>query len=493
MTGKVILVGAGPGDPGLLTVKGREAILNAEVVVYDRLVSPAILALMPENAEKINVGKESAHHLVPQEGINQILLDKALEGKNVVRLKGGDPFLFGRGGEELELLAQHQIPFEEVPGITSAIAVPAYGGIPVTHRDFCSSLHIITGHQRAGQPLTIPFSALVDTKGTLVFLMGVSALPQICQGLLDGGMNPDTPAATIERGTRSDQRVTLATVGTLPQKAQEQQVKSPAIIIVGKVCTLSNDFNWFRKLPLAGRTVVVTRPKERAGTLTGKLRALGADVVEFPCIETAPLADQQEMEQALEAIADYEYLAFTSPAGVHTLMEHLFATGRDVRTLGNIRIAAIGPGTDRELRKYGLRADLIPEIYDGEHLGILLAEKAQGKVLILRAQWGTVALTDALSAGNIPYSDVKIYETRYACPETQQVRRLIESENPPIVTFTSASTVKGFAQCVGDCSRVTGACIGVQTRQEAEKHGMHTVMAEKATMDALIACILEGV
>ena len=217
--GKVILVGAGPGDPGLLTRKGLEALQSADVVVYDRLVGPEILALMPEGAEQINVGKEASRHPVPQEEINQILLDKALEGKRVVRLKGGDPFLFGRGGEELELLARHRIPFEEVPGVTSAIAAPAYGGIPVTHRDCCSSLHIVTGHQRSGKALDIDFEALVRTGGTLVFLMGVSALPAICAGLLDAGMAPDTPAAVVERGTTPAQRRLSATLAGLPGAA----------------------------------------------------------------------------------------------------------------------------------------------------------------------------------------------------------------------------------------------------------------------------------
>ena len=288
MYGKVTLVGAGPGDPGLLTVKGREALLAAQVVVYDRLVSPAILALMPEEAEQINVGKEASRHPVPQDQINRILLEKALEGKNVVRLKGGDPFLFGRGGEELELLREHGVPFEEVPGITSAIAVPAYGGIPVTHRDFTSSLHIVTGHARAGKALDIDFEALVRTKGTLVFLMGVSSLPDICEGLLKAGMDPDTPAAIVERGTTPAQRRLDATVATLAQTAAEGKVESPAISIVGQVCALARDFDWFDALPLKGKRIVVTRPKERAGTLAHRLRKLGADVFEYPCIRTHP-------------------------------------------------------------------------------------------------------------------------------------------------------------------------------------------------------------
>ena len=490
--GEVILIGAGPGDPGLLTIAGREALLNAEVVVYDRLVGPAILAMMPEKAEKINVGKRTCHHTVPQEGINQILLDKALEGKRVVRLKGGDPFLFGRGGEELELLAEHNIKFREIPGITSAISVPAYCGIPVTHRDFCSSVHIVTGHQRAGMPLNIPFKALIETRATLVFLMGVSALPQICQGLLEGGIDPDMPAAVCEKGTTPNQRPILATVSTLPKVAEEAKVESPAIIVVGKVCTLSPSFDWFDKLSLKGQKIIVTRPKDRAGTLTGRLRNLGADVVEFPCIETVPMEPCPQMEQALRDIDSYGWLAFTSPAGVSTLMAHLDQHNLDVRALGRIKLAAIGAGTDRQLRKHGLRADLIPEIYDGDHLGqALAAEKITSKVLILRAQWGTEALTDRLQEAGIAYDDVKVYETRYSCPAADTVKTMLDPKNPPMVTFTSASTVKGFVSSMGDFDpkSILGVCIGVQTREEAQKHGIPTIMAEKATMDSLIDCM----
>ena len=493
--GQVILVGAGPGDPGLLTMKGQQAIASAEVVVYDRLVSQAILDLIPEDAERINVGKASSHHLVPQEQINQILLEQALLGKKVVRLKGGDPFLFGRGGEELELLAQHGVPFQEVPGITSAIAVPAYSGIPVTHRDFCSSLHIITGHQRAGKPLHIPFDALVKTGGTLVFLMGVTALPNICEGLLQAGMDGDMPAAVLEKGTTPTQRPILATLATLPEVAKAEQVKSPAIIVVGKVCTLSPQFDWFDKLPLKGKHVVVTRPKERAGTLSDRLRALGAEVTEFPCIQTVPYVPCPEMETAISNIDTYEWLAFTSPAGVSTLMDMLYTSGRDVRALGRIKLAAIGPGTNRELRKYGLRADLIPSVYDGEHLGQALCEiKPTGKILILRAQWGTPALTEALDCCKISYDDIRCYQTQYTCSNIEEVRNLLTEEHTPIVTFTSASTVKGFVSALGDMdySNITAACIGKQTEAEAKKHSLHTITAKQATIDALIERIMEG-
>ena len=494
--GQVILVGAGPGDPGLLTIKGRQAIESAEVVVYDRLVSQAILDMIPPQAERINVGKEASHHIMPQEQINELLLEKARSGKRVVRLKGGDPFLFGRGGEELELLAQHGIPFQEIPGITSAIAVPAYGGIPVTHRDFCSSLHIITGHQRAGKPLNIPFDALVNTNGTLVFLMGVSALSNICAGLLEAGMAPDMPAAVVERGTTPAQRPILATVSTLPAVAEAAQVKSPSIIIVGKVCSLSPQFDWFDKLPLKGQNIIVTRPKERAGTLSNRLRALGADVTEFPCIETVPCIPCEELDLAVEHMDSYEWLVFTSPAGVSTLMDLLFRTGRDVRALGRIRIAAIGPGTDRELRKYGLHADLIPSVYDGAHLGEALCQsQPKGPILIVRAQLGTPALTDALEQCHIPFTDVRCYETRYPNSEAATIRSLLEQETPPIVTFTSASTVTGFVSALGnaDYSRITAACIGAQTEAEAKKYNLHTITAKEATIESLIERITEGV
>ncbi len=494
MPGTVTLVGAGPGDPGLLTRKGLEALQKAEVVVYDRLVSPAILALMPEGAEQIDVGKQAARHPVPQEQINRILLDKALEGKNVVRLKGGDPFLFGRGGEELELLSEHGVPFEEVPGITSAIAAPAYGGIPVTHRDCCSSLHIVTGHQRAGKELDIDFEALVRTHGTLVFLMGVSALPRICRGLLEAGMEPEMPAAVVERGTTPAQRRISATLGTLPAVAEGARVVSPAVIVVGKVCALAEDFDWFDKLPLKGRRVVVTRPKERSGTLSARLRALGADVWEYPCIATVPLDPCPVVDGAMERLCDYEWLVLTSPAGVEALWRWLEGHGRDARALGAVKLAAIGPGTARALSAHGLRADYVPQVYDAAHLGEGLP--ASGRVLALRAQEGSPALTEALARRNIACDDVASYRTVHENPRSQELRAAVEGTDGLMVTFTSASTVKGFVSSVGedaDFSRMVGMCIGAQTAAEAQKYGIPVRVAREATMDALTDMIVEGV
>ena len=486
--GKVVLVGAGPGDPGLLTIRGREALSQADVVVYDRLVGPAILAMMPEKAEKIDVGKEASHHKVPQWQINQILLDKALEGKNVVRLKGGDPFVFGRGGEELELLVEHGVEFEEVPGITSAIAASAYAGIPVTHRDFCSSLHIITGHAKAGAELSIDFEALVRTKGTLVFLMGVTAMPKIVEGLLQAGMDPEMPAAMVESGTTPAQRRCDATLETLPERAAAMGIHSPAIIIVGKVCALAKDFCWFEKRPLRGQKILVTRPKERAGTLSDKLRALGADVVEYPCIETVPIVPCPEMERALGQIQAYQWLAFTSPAGVEAFWNCLRGMGKDARQLGGVRLAAIGSGTARALAGHGLTADLIPSVYDAAHLGAELAEQG-GKVLILRAEIGSTALTEALEKGNMAYDDIPVYRTVYENPRSEELRGMLEAGELTYVTFTSASTVKGFVSSVGegaDFSQITGLCIGEQTAAEARKHGIAVKIAPKATIDALV-------
>ena len=486
--GKVILVGAGPGDPGLLTVKGREALARAEVVVYDRLVGSAILAMMPEKAEKIDVGKAAAHHTVPQWQINQILLEKAREGKVVVRLKGGDPFVFGRGGEELELLEENGIPFEEVPGITSAVAAPAYAGIPVTHRDFCSSLHIITGHAKAGAELTIDFEALVRTRGTLVFLMGVTAMPKIVEGLLQAGMDPDMPAAMVESGTTPAQRRCCATLRTLPEKAAEMGIHSPAIIIVGKVCALSDRFGWFEKLPLKGQRILVTRPKERAGTLSDKLRVLGADVWEYPCIETVPIRPCPSMAAALDHIADYEWLVFTSPAGVSAFRTELKRMGKDGRYLAAVKLGAIGTGTAKALGEMGLGADFLPTVYDAEHLGRELP--AAGKVLILRAEIGSPALTEALEQRGIPYDDIPVYRTVYQNAASQALRQALEAGELPYVTFTSASTVKGFVSTVGegaDLSKTLGLCIGEQTAAEAKRHGIAVAVAEQATIDAMVA------
>lgn len=488
MTGFVTLVGAGPGDPGLLTLKGRAALEAAEVVVYDRLVGPELLALIPAGAEKIDVGKTAGNHPVPQGEINRILLEKAQVGKRVVRLKGGDPFLFGRGGEELELLEEKGIPYRVVPGVTSALAAPAYGGIPVTHRDYASSVHIITGHARAGSALAIDYDALRRTGGTLVFLMGVTALPEIVRGLLEAGMDGETPSAVVERGTLPHQRKVLAPLGRLEEAAREAGIESPAVIVVGRVCALSDTFDWFDRLPLKGREIIVTRPADRSGSLTRRLRALGASVTEYPCIRTVPREDSPELTEAIGSLRDYQWLVFTSPAGPPDFFRRLRTLGKDARALGGVRLAAIGPKTGAALEAFGLAPDLVPEVYDSDHLAQSLAH-VEGPVLLWRASRGSDALPRCFRERGIPFTDVACYDTVYEAPESAQVRTLLEKG--AIVSFTSASTVRGFVESLpgADLRNVLGCCIGPQTAREAEKYGIAVTIAREATMDALVECI----
>ena len=299
--GKVYLVGAGCGDYDLITLRGQNCLKKCDVVVYDSLTDKLLLEYA-DNAEKICVGKRAGKHSEKQENINEILIEKAKEGKTVVRLKGGDPFVFGRGGEELELLEQHAIPFEVVPGITSAIAAPSYAGIPVTHRDFCSSLHIITAHQKENEPLKINFEALVGTGGTLVFLMGVSAVQGIVEGLLSAGMNSSMAAAVIENGARYNQRKVVTSLGQLIEQVQQQCIKSPAVIIVGDVCSLSDKYDWFSKLPLHGMEIVVTRATDKLGSLSNRLRELGASVQDCPCIVTASRMQESVVQSKLKEL-----------------------------------------------------------------------------------------------------------------------------------------------------------------------------------------------
>nr|WP_297275946.1 uroporphyrinogen-III C-methyltransferase [uncultured Agathobaculum sp.] len=493
MTGTVTLVGAGPGDKGLLTTAGAQALAQADAVVYDRLVGEDILDLIPPHAEKVCVGKENHHHPVPQPEINEILVRLAREGKNVVRLKGGDCFLFGRGGEECEHLLQNGVPFRVIPGVTSALAAPAFAGIPVTHRDFTSSVHIITAHARAGKPLNIDFASLVRLDGTLVFLMGLTALEQVTDGLLRAGMQPDMPAAVIENGARGTQRKVVTNLAALAGAVREAGLQSPALIVVGRVCGLSDALDWFTPLPLHGKTIVVTRPKARAGTLAARLRALGANVIEAPCIETAERKDTQPLAAALEQ--PHDWAVFTSPAGVPAAVHALRRLGRDLRALWGCKIAAIGKGTADALAAYGLTADLIPAQYDGEHLADALvnAMPQGGSALLLRAAQGGQILPEKLAAAGIHVTDVPLYDTVHHCDKADALRGLLAAGKIDAVTFTSVSTVEGFAEAIGaDCAGFAAFCIGAQTADAAKQHYKNVKIAKNATIDDLVACIQEG-
>lgn len=490
MTGKVWLVGAGPGDPGLFTLKGRQVLQRADVVVYDALVGEGVLGMIPREACLINVGKRASNHTMPQEQINQVLLEQAREGKQVVRLKGGDPFLFGRGGEELELLSREGIPFEVVPGVTSALAVPAYNGIPVTHRDYCSSLHIITGHKKQGEPYNIDFQALVRTGGTLVFLMGVSALGDICRGLLKAGMAADMPAALLSKGTTAGQRRIVATVGTLEEEVARRGAVTPAIIVVGRVCALEKEFYWYERKPLAGKKILVTRPRELSSQMAEKLRERGAEVLELPAIRTVPIRPNPQLEQCLERSGEYDWIVFTSPTGVRVFFDCLMEQW-DVRRISGARFAVIGSGTGKALKERGFQADLMPETYDGASLGRALAEVCRPgeRVLIPRAALGTQELLRELQA--VPHllvDDVPTYETEYETSPLIDERAQLESGQIDYAVFTSASTVRGFARAVEglDFSKVRAVCIGRQTRAAADALGMRTWVSERASMDSVV-------
>lgn len=494
--GKVWLVGAGPGDAGLLTLRGKQVLDRAEVVVYDALVSPAVLNLIPGAARVIFAGKRAGCHYLRQEDTNRVLLEEAEKGLRVVRLKGGDPFLFGRGGEELELLAEHGIPFEIVPGVTSALAVPAYNGIPVTHRDCCSSVHIVTGHRRAGREYDLDFPALVKARGTLVFLMGIAALPDIRRGLLDAGMDPVTPAAVLESGTTAAQRRISATLGTLEAAAERAGAKAPGIIVVGKVCAMAERFAWYEKRPLAGVRVLVTRPRELSSGLAALLRERGAEVLELPAISARPVVDGGPLEEAIRLLerGGYDWLAFTSPSGVRIFFEKLLELS-DVRALGGVKIAALGEGTRKALRGYGVKADFLPSDYDGETLGRELARVCEpgARLLIPRAAIGNRALTDELErAGkSLQITDLPTYDTIYEASRVIDERGLLEAGEIDFAVFTSASTVKGFAAAVGemDFQTVRAVCIGKQTAAAAQSYGMQTWTSEKATLESLCDCV----
>ena len=487
MKGKVWLVGAGPGDVGLMTLKGREVLQNADVVVYDALVAPGVLGLIPEGARRVFAGKRSGNHFLRQEETNKVLLEEALAGNRVVRLKGGDPFLFGRGGEELELLVEHDIPYEIVPGVTSAFAVPAYCGIPVTHRDYCSSVHVVTGHRRKGAGYDIDFEALARTKGTLIFLMGIAALPDIAGGLLSAGMAPDTPAAVLEKGTMAAQRTIPATLSTLAAACERVSVQTPAIIVVGRVCELAGRFAWRDRLPLSGVKVLVTRPRELVSGMATLLRERGAEVVELPAIRTVPVKDMTQVDGAIENLArgGFDWLVFTSPSGVGIFFDRLL-TLHDLRALNGVKLAAIGQGTQKALLKNCLRADFLPSVYDGETLGRELREVCApgSRILIPRAAIGNRELIEELEKGDrLTVVDVATYDTEYAV--TGDATALMDGVD--FAVFTSASTVRGFvAGTPGlDHTRVKAVCIGKQTAAEAEKHGMKSWTAEKATLEAL--------
>jgi len=387
--GKVYLVGAGPGDPGLLTIKGKECLEQADVVLYDYLANPALLRHAPDQAERIYVGRRGRGHYQDQAEINRLLIERAKAGQVVVRLKGGDPFVFGRGGEEAEAVAAAGVAFEIVPGVTAAVAVPAYAGIPVTHRTLASTVTFVTGHEDPSKQTTVmDWPKLAATSGTLVFMMGMKTLPMIVRRLMEEGRSPVTPVAAVRWGTRADQHTVIGTLQDIVVKAEQARLEPPTVIVVGEVVKLREQLNWFEKRPLFGKRIVLTRAREQAREFSQLLAAYGAEPIEAPTIQIVPPVSWQAIDQAIDRVGEYDWLIFTSVNGVTPFMDRLHRASKDSRALAHLRICAIGPRTAEEVARYGLTPDLVPSEFQAEGvLTVLAGRDLRGKkILIPRAE-----------------------------------------------------------------------------------------------------------
>lgn len=474
MTGKVFIVGAGCGKADMMSLRAINAVKNAEVVVHDRLLGDGVLELIPETAEKINAGKASSNHLIPQEEINKILLEKAKEGKNVVRLKGGDPFVFGRGGEETEFLRDNNIDTEVIPGISSALAVPELAGIPVTHRGVSSSVHILTGHFKDDKK--IDFAALKNAGGTFVFLMGLENAPNIQNGFLSVGMDKNMPCAVLENGGTAKQRVGICTLENLAETAKTHN--SPSIIVVGEVCALHEKL--YTKRPLQGRHILIARPKDHAANLKIMLENAGAAVSVVPSIKIEPY--DIDVNEIKKNIIEHDYIVFTSRTGVELVMEKLFENGFDARIFGGKKIAVIGKGTAKTLRNYGLNYDIMPKKSYSDELANLLVAQNADNILLLRAENGLRYLDGILNKNNIKFKTINIYKTVQA-----------EQENIPefdTAVFASPSEAE-FFEAKNDSFKAV--CIGKYTLAAAQKRGFDAVVAEECSDKGLFDKILKEV
>lgn len=499
--GKVYLVGAGPGDPELITVKGLRCIAEADVLVYDYLAADALLRHARRNCERIYVGKKGGDHTLSQEGINALIVEKAQAGKIVTRLKGGDPFIFGRGGEEAEILVQSAIAFEIVPGVTSAVAAPAYAGIPLTHRQFTSTLAFITGHEDPTKDeSTIDWSALATGIGTLVFFMGVKNLPNIVERLRTNGRDGRTPVALIRWGTTARQKTVSGTLDNIVDRATRAGIKAPAIIVVGEVVSLRRTLQWFEKRPLLGKRIVVTRARAQASDLVERLSRLGAECIECPTIEVVPPDNWQPLDQALTALDTYQWLVFTSANGVTYFFERLFKQGLDTRALGHLNTAAIGPVTAQRMRDFGLNTDIMPESYQAESVIEAFSDQSvNGKRMLLpRAKEARPILPLELKRMGATVDEVTTYQTIQTTVERTDLIDRLQSGRIDMVTFTSSSTVRNFKALLPEASAaalmqpVAVACIGPITAETAESLGFSTdIVAQNFTIDGLCEAIVD--
>jgi uroporphyrinogen III methyltransferase/synthase len=491
--GTVWLVGAGPGDPDLITVAGLNALRGADVVVYDRLAAPALLREARADALLIDAGKAPGAHTLGQDGINAVLAAHALAGRTVVRLKGGDPFMFGRGGEEALYLKDRGIPFRLVPGVTSAIAAPGFAGIPVTHRGIAGSVLIATGHESAESGAeTVDWPALARAADTLVFLMGVERLEGITARLIEAGRPAEQPAALVRWGSTPEQEVVSATLGTIIDEARARGIRPPAALVVGEVVRLREHLAWFETLPLFGARVLVTRTREQASGLVARLREVGAVPLEFPAIATKLLADTSALDAALRRLTDHAWVVFTSQNGVSAVLDRLDALELDLRAFAGVRIVAVGPATDRALRTRGLRADLVPETYSGA--GIVQAMAAAGvdgaRVLLIQPDIAPPDLREGLRSVGANVTRVAAYQTVAGSGQRAELDRLL-ANGVDAVTFTSSSTVTHLALALdGDRSPLEGALIasiGPMTSAAAREAELPIdVEAGEHTIDGLV-------
>jgi uroporphyrinogen III methyltransferase / synthase len=495
--GVVYLVGAGPGDPGLMTARSLELIATADAIFYDRLIPPGALDGARADAELVYVGKQPGVPSVPQEEIGERLIEAARAGKSVVRLKGGDPFVFGRGGEEGEALREADVAFEVVPGVTAGIAATAYAGIPVTHRDDASAVAFVTGHEDPEKAESaIDWEALARFPGTLVFYMGVKRLGENAAALIDAGRNPAEPAAAIERGTWPGQRTVTATLGTIAEVVAREQVKAPALIVIGEVARRREELEWLERRPLHGHRVVVTRARAQASGFAATLRGLGAEVVELPAIRIEPRTESEEVKTVAGALGIYELVCLTSPNGVRLLFEAMENAGVDARALAGVTVAAIGPGTARALADRGVLADVVPERFVAE--GLLEAledhEVDGARVLVARAAEARDVLPDALRERGAEVDVVALYETVREQPADEEIEA---AQGADYITFTSSSTVTNLTEALGRDRFPSGArivSIGPITSETARAAGLAVdVEAERHDIDGLLNALLDDV
>jgi uroporphyrinogen III methyltransferase/synthase len=498
--GKVYLVGAGPGDPGLLTLRGKEVLSKGDVVIYDRLANPRLLDFAPQGSEFVYVGKRMGCHAVTQDEINRLIVEHALRGKMVVRLKGGDPFIFGRGGEEAAFCREHNIPFELVPGVSSAIAAPAYAGIPLTHRSHTASVTIVTGHRMFDANETdVDWEGLANGVGTLVFLMGMKNLPHIVSRLVEGGRPSDSPVAAIQWGTTPMQKTVTGTLGDIEKKVKKAGLKPPSVIVIGDVVSLKDRLEWFEKKPLFGKKIVITRARHQAGSLVKLLEKKGAICIEFPCIDISMPFDLSPLDSALLRLASYDWVIFGSVNAVRFFFKRLDDLDLDARALSQTKIAVAGSGTSHCLSGFFLKADMIPKRFQAEGLIDKFREldMAGKKILIPGASIARKVLPKELSLMGAQVDKVTVYETKMAGPPPE-VLKYLEEHFVDMVTFTSSSTVKNFLKILPPSlkskllSQTKMACIGPVTSETLEASGASTdIMPERATIEDLVKAIEE--